>query len=75
MSRRLYKISSKVAKEILPERWRRVCRDRLRPLGWLSEEVEVCRGGKSKLQDLFVGQLMKKAGGKADPKMANQILS
>ena len=38
-------------------------------------EVEAYRGGKKKLQGFFVGQLMKKTGGKADPKMANQILS
>ena len=39
------------------------------------EEVEAFRGGKNKLQGFFVGQLMKKTGGKADPKLANQILS
>ena len=39
------------------------------------EEVESYRGGKTKLQGFFVGQLMKKTGGKADPKLANQILS
>ena len=38
-------------------------------------EVEAFRGGKNKLQGFFVGQLMKKTGGKADPKLANQILS
>ena len=38
------------------------------------EEVEAFRGGKNKLQGFFVGQLMKKTGGKADPKLANQIL-
>ena len=37
-------------------------------------EVEAYRGGKTKLQGFFVGQLMKKTGGKADPKLANQIL-
>jgi len=37
-------------------------------------EVEAFRGGKSKLQGFFVGQLMKQTGGKADPKLANQIL-
>ena len=37
-------------------------------------EVEAFRGGKTKLQGFFVGQLMKKTGGKADPKLANQIL-
>ncbi len=39
------------------------------------EEVEAFRGGKTKLQGFFVGQLMKKTGGKADPKLANRILS
>ncbi|MCP9850040.1 Asp-tRNA(Asn)/Glu-tRNA(Gln) amidotransferase subunit GatB [Cyanobium sp. Morenito 9A2] len=38
------------------------------------EEVEAFRGGKTKLQGFFVGQLMKRTGGKADPKLANQIL-
>ncbi|MCT0223688.1 Asp-tRNA(Asn)/Glu-tRNA(Gln) amidotransferase subunit GatB [Synechococcus sp. CS-1328] len=38
------------------------------------DEVEAFRGGKNKLQGFFVGQLMKKTGGKADPKLANQIL-
>ena len=37
------------------------------------DEVEAFRGGKNKLQGFFVGQLMKKTGGKADPKLANQI--
>ena len=37
-------------------------------------EVEAYRGGKTKLQGFFVGQLMKKTGGKADPKLGNQIL-
>ncbi len=38
-------------------------------------EVEAFRGGKTKLQGFFVGQLMKKTSGKADPRLANQILS
>ena len=37
-------------------------------------EVESFRGGKTKLQGFFVGQLMKRTGGRADPKLANQIL-
>ncbi len=37
-------------------------------------EVEAFRGGKTKLQGFFVGQLMKQTGGRADPKLANQIL-
>ncbi len=39
------------------------------------KEVEAFRGGKTKLQGFFVGQLMKKTGGKADPRLANKILS
>ena len=39
------------------------------------QEVESFRGGKTKLQGFFVGQLMKKTGGKADPKLVNQILN
>ena len=38
-------------------------------------EVEAFRGGKTKLQGFFVGQLMKRTGGKVDPKLANQILN
>jgi aspartyl-tRNA(Asn)/glutamyl-tRNA(Gln) amidotransferase subunit B len=37
-------------------------------------EVEAFRSGKTKLQGFFVGQLMKQTGGRADPKLANQIL-
>jgi aspartyl-tRNA(Asn)/glutamyl-tRNA(Gln) amidotransferase subunit B len=38
-------------------------------------EVEAFRGGKTKLQGFFVGQLMKQTGGRVDPKLANAILS
>ncbi len=38
-------------------------------------EVESFRAGKKKLLGFFVGQLMKKTKGKADPKLANQILN
>jgi len=38
-------------------------------------EVQPSRARKTKLQGFFVGQLMKKTGGKADPKLANQILN
>jgi aspartyl-tRNA(Asn)/glutamyl-tRNA(Gln) amidotransferase subunit B len=37
-------------------------------------EVEAFRGGKTKLQGFFVGQLMKRTGGRADPQLANRIL-
>ena len=38
-------------------------------------EVEAFRAGKNKIQGFFVGQLMKKTGGKADPKIANQLIA
>jgi len=38
-------------------------------------EVEAFRGGKTKLQGFFVGQLMKQTGGRADPQLANRLLS
>ncbi len=44
-------------------------------LATFPNEVKAFRDGKTKLQGFFVGQLMKKTRGKADPKMANQILS
>jgi aspartyl-tRNA(Asn)/glutamyl-tRNA(Gln) amidotransferase subunit B len=39
------------------------------------DEVAAFRGGKTKLQGFFVGQLMKRTGGKADPKLSNRILN
>ena len=39
------------------------------------DEVAAFRGGKTKLQGFFVGQLMKRTGGKADPRLSNQILN
>jgi len=38
-------------------------------------EVESFRGGKESLIGWFVGQVMREMRGKADPKMARQILS
>ncbi|MBW3041053.1 Asp-tRNA(Asn)/Glu-tRNA(Gln) amidotransferase subunit GatB [Prochlorococcus marinus] len=38
-------------------------------------EVESFRSGKKKLLGFFVGQLMKETKGKADPKLANEILN
>ncbi len=38
------------------------------------QELEQFRAGKTKLQGFFVGQLMKKTGGRVDPKLTNQIL-
>ena len=38
------------------------------------EEVRAYRGGKTKLIGFFVGQVMKETGGKANPKMVNEIL-
>jgi aspartyl-tRNA(Asn)/glutamyl-tRNA(Gln) amidotransferase subunit B len=37
-------------------------------------ELEQYRAGKTKLQGFFVGQIMKKSGGRVDPKLTNQIL-
>jgi aspartyl-tRNA(Asn)/glutamyl-tRNA(Gln) amidotransferase subunit B len=39
------------------------------------KELEQYRSGKTKLQGFFVGQLMKKTQGRADPKLANQLLA
>jgi aspartyl-tRNA(Asn)/glutamyl-tRNA(Gln) amidotransferase subunit B len=38
-------------------------------------ELEQFRAGKTKLQGFFVGQIMKKTGGRVDPKLTNQILN
>ncbi|PCJ27137.1 MAG: Asp-tRNA(Asn)/Glu-tRNA(Gln) amidotransferase GatCAB subunit B [Rickettsiales bacterium] len=38
------------------------------------DSVEAYRGGKDKLFGFFVGQVMKKTGGKASPQMVNDIL-
>jgi aspartyl-tRNA(Asn)/glutamyl-tRNA(Gln) amidotransferase subunit B len=38
-------------------------------------ELEQFRAGKNKLQGFFVGQIMKKTGGRVDPKLTNQILN
>lgn len=38
------------------------------------KELEQFRNGKTKLQGFFVGQVMKKTNGRADPKLTNQIL-
>lgn len=38
------------------------------------KELEQYRNGKTKLQGFFVGQVMKKTSGRADPKLTNQIL-
>jgi aspartyl-tRNA(Asn)/glutamyl-tRNA(Gln) amidotransferase subunit B len=39
------------------------------------KELEQYRNGKTKLQGFFVGQVMKKTSGRADPKLTNQLLS
>ncbi|HEU5154861.1 MAG TPA: hypothetical protein VFU03_09045, partial [Gemmatimonadales bacterium] len=36
--------------------------------------VERFRGGETKLMGFFVGQVMKKSGGKADPKAVQPVL-
>jgi aspartyl-tRNA(Asn)/glutamyl-tRNA(Gln) amidotransferase subunit B len=38
------------------------------------DELEKYRGGKKNLLGFFVGQVMKQTGGKADPKLTNQLL-
>jgi len=37
-------------------------------------EVEKYQAGKASLQGFFVGQVMKKSGGKADPKLTNELI-
>ena len=37
-------------------------------------EVQAFKNGKTKLLGFFVGQLMKRTKGKADPKLANKLL-
>ncbi len=39
------------------------------------KELEQYRGGKTKLLGFFVGQVMKQTGGRADPKLTNQLLA
>lgn len=38
-------------------------------------EVEAYRGGKTKLQSFFVGQVMRKTRGKANPALVNELLA
>ncbi|MDJ0577496.1 MAG: Asp-tRNA(Asn)/Glu-tRNA(Gln) amidotransferase subunit GatB [Xenococcaceae cyanobacterium MO_234.B1] len=38
------------------------------------DELAKFRNGKTKLRGFFVGQVMKQTGGKADPKLTNQLL-
>ncbi len=39
------------------------------------DELAKYRGGKKQLKGFFVGQVMKQSGGRADPKLTNQLLS
>jgi aspartyl-tRNA(Asn)/glutamyl-tRNA(Gln) amidotransferase subunit B len=39
------------------------------------KELEQYRNGKTKLLGFFVGQVMKQTGGRADPKLTNQLLA
>ena len=39
-----------------------------------ADKVEQFRNGKTKIRGFFVGQVMKKTGGRADPKLTNQLL-
>ena len=43
-------------------------------LGENAAKVAEYKGGKEKLFGFFVGQVMKKTGGKANPKIVNDIL-
>jgi aspartyl-tRNA(Asn)/glutamyl-tRNA(Gln) amidotransferase subunit B len=45
-----------------------------RVLGSCPDEVERYRGGKRQLIKFFVGQVMKESAGKADPKVATELL-
>jgi len=38
------------------------------------DEVAKFKGGKTNLKGFFVGQVMKKSGGRADPKLTNQLI-
>jgi aspartyl-tRNA(Asn)/glutamyl-tRNA(Gln) amidotransferase subunit B len=38
-------------------------------------ELEQYKSGKTKMLGFFVGQVLKKTGGKADPKMTNQLVA
>jgi len=38
------------------------------------KEVEAYKNGKTKLLAFFVGQVMKETGGKANPKLVNEML-
>ncbi|OUC16653.1 MAG: glutaminyl-tRNA synthase (glutamine-hydrolyzing) subunit B [Alkalinema sp. CACIAM 70d] len=38
-------------------------------------ELEQYKGGKTKMLGFFVGQVLKKTGGKADPKLTNQLVA
>jgi aspartyl-tRNA(Asn)/glutamyl-tRNA(Gln) amidotransferase subunit B len=88
-------ISSKIAKEILPELLEKggSARALVEAKGMTQisdsnlleqiiaevlaenpEQLEQYRGGKTKLFGYFVGQLMKKTQGRADPKLANDLL-
>ena len=39
------------------------------------QEVEKYKGGKTKLKGFFIGQVMKKTSGRADPKLTNQLVT
>jgi aspartyl-tRNA(Asn)/glutamyl-tRNA(Gln) amidotransferase subunit B len=39
------------------------------------DELAQYKGGKTKMMGFFVGQVLKKTGGKADPKLTNQIVA
>jgi aspartyl-tRNA(Asn)/glutamyl-tRNA(Gln) amidotransferase subunit B len=40
----------------------------------MPDQVEVLRGGKTRLMGLFVGEVMKRTKGRADPRRAAEII-
>ena len=43
-------------------------------VGGMGEQVALYRGGKTRLMGLFVGEVMKRSGGRANPKEAAAIM-
>ncbi len=73
--------SGRSAREIVEAEGLIQVRDAMQLEGWAAEvvaahpeEVARYRGGDVKLLAFFMGQLMKKSNGKADPKLANELV-
>jgi aspartyl-tRNA(Asn)/glutamyl-tRNA(Gln) amidotransferase subunit B len=43
-------------------------------VGSMPDQVELLRGGKTRLMGLFVGEVMKRTKGRADPRRAAEII-